>query len=133
MIGNAVPPMFFYKLAQSVIRYLKQYEARSGKHSALSGLAKRAVDPAIEVASLAMLAKAGGVIELPLKLFETRLGLPKDWIAFLAALRTSASTDGLDPYPACLHVRRVHAKYGENVSKAAAALKITRNTLRKYL
>ena len=31
------------------------------------------------------------------------------------------------------HVRRVYAKYGENVSKAAAALKITRNTLRKYL
>ena len=30
-------------------------------------------------------------------------------------------------------VRRVYAKYGENVSKAAAALKITRNTLRKYL
>ena len=27
----------------------------------------------------------------------------------------------------------VYAKYGENVSKAAAALKITRNTLRKYL
>lgn len=31
------------------------------------------------------------------------------------------------------HVRRVYAKYGENVSKAAAALKIARNTLRKYL
>ena len=31
------------------------------------------------------------------------------------------------------HIRRVYAKYGENVSKAAAALKITRNTLRKYL
>ena len=27
----------------------------------------------------------------------------------------------------------MYAKYGENVSKAAAALKITRNTLRKYL
>lgn len=32
-----------------------------------------------------------------------------------------------------LHVRAVYEKYGENVSKAAAALKITRNTLRKYL
>lgn len=31
------------------------------------------------------------------------------------------------------HIRSVYAKYGENVTKAAAALKITRNTLRKYL
>ena len=31
------------------------------------------------------------------------------------------------------HVRRVFAKYGENISKAAIALKITRTTLRKWL
>ena len=57
MIGNAVPPMFSYKLAQSVISYLKLYEAHSDKHSTLSDLAKRAVDPAIKAASLAVLAK----------------------------------------------------------------------------
>ena len=34
-----------------------------------------------------------------------------------------------------LMIRKIksYEKYGENVSKAAAALKITRNTLRKYL
>ena len=32
-----------------------------------------------------------------------------------------------------LHIRQVYSKYGENSSKAADALKITRNTLRKYL
>ena len=32
-----------------------------------------------------------------------------------------------------LHIRQVYAKYGENSSKTASALKITRNTLRKYL
>lgn len=32
-----------------------------------------------------------------------------------------------------LHVRAVYGKYGQNSSKAASALKITRNTLRKYL
>ena len=31
------------------------------------------------------------------------------------------------------HIKKVYQKYGQNVSKAAAALKITRNTLRKYL
>ena len=31
------------------------------------------------------------------------------------------------------HIKKVFQKYGQNVSKAAAALKITRNTLRKYL
>ena len=44
----------------------------------------------------------------------------------------SAAPDELD-VAIRQHVRRVYAKYGENVSKAAAALKITRNTLRKYL
>ena len=44
----------------------------------------------------------------------------------------SAAPDELD-VAIHQHVRRVYAKYGENVSKAAAALKITRNTLRKYL
>ena len=44
----------------------------------------------------------------------------------------SAAPDELD-VAISQHVRRVYAKYGENVSKAAAALKITRNTLRKYL
>ena len=57
MIGNAVPPMFSYKLAQSVINCLKLHEAHSDKHSTLSDLAKRAVDPAIKAASLAVLAK----------------------------------------------------------------------------
>ena len=57
MIGNAVPPMFSYKLAQSVISYLKLHKAHSDKHSTLSDLAKRAVDPAIKAASLAVLAK----------------------------------------------------------------------------
>ena len=31
------------------------------------------------------------------------------------------------------HIRRVYAKHGGNITKAAEALKITRNTLRKYL
>jgi len=53
-IGNAVPPMFSYKVAQSVISYLKQEKT----HSALSSLAKAVADPAIKAASLAMLAKA---------------------------------------------------------------------------
>ena len=41
----------------SVISYLKMHEAHSDKHSTLSDLAKRAVDPAIKAASLAVLAK----------------------------------------------------------------------------
>jgi DNA-binding protein Fis len=32
-----------------------------------------------------------------------------------------------------LHVRRVYEKYGENISRAAEALGISRNTARKYL
>ena len=62
MIGNAVPPMFSYKLAHSVIGYLKRRESHSDKHSVLADLAKRAVDPAVKAASLAMLVKAGGAI-----------------------------------------------------------------------
>ena len=32
-----------------------------------------------------------------------------------------------------IHVRRVYDKYGQNLSKAAEALKVARNTARKYL
>lgn len=31
------------------------------------------------------------------------------------------------------HVRRVFDKYGQNMSKTAQALKVARNTVRKYL
>ena len=49
-----------------------------------------------------------------------------------AADADAESSDDLDSAIRA-HVRRVFAKYGENVSKAAAALKITRTTLRKWL
>ena len=32
-----------------------------------------------------------------------------------------------------VHVRRVYDKYGQNLSKAAEALKVARNTAKKYL
>ena len=32
-----------------------------------------------------------------------------------------------------IHVRRVYDKYGQNLSKAAEALKVARNTAKKYL
>ena len=32
-----------------------------------------------------------------------------------------------------IHVRRVYDKYGQNLSKAAGALKVARNTAKKYL
>ena len=32
-----------------------------------------------------------------------------------------------------LHVRRVYEKYGENLTRAAEALDLSRNTVRKYL
>ena len=32
-----------------------------------------------------------------------------------------------------LHVRRVYDKYGQNLSKAATAMKVARNTAKKYL
>ena len=32
-----------------------------------------------------------------------------------------------------LHVRRVYEKYGENLTRAAEALDVSRNTVRKYL
>ena len=31
------------------------------------------------------------------------------------------------------HVRKIFAKYSQNLSRTAAALKISRNTLRKYV
>lgn len=52
------PLIFSYKLAQSVVHYLKQREVNAEKHSSLSDIA----NPAIKAASLAMLAKAGGII-----------------------------------------------------------------------
>ena len=32
-----------------------------------------------------------------------------------------------------MHIRRVYDKYGQNLTKAAEALNLSRNTLRKYL
>ena len=32
-----------------------------------------------------------------------------------------------------MHIRRVYDKYGQNLTKAAEALKVSRNTVRKYL
>ena len=32
-----------------------------------------------------------------------------------------------------VHVRRIYEKCGQNLTKAASALKVTRNTVRKYL
>ena len=32
-----------------------------------------------------------------------------------------------------LHIRRVYEKYGENLTRAAEALDVSRNTVRKYL
>ena len=32
-----------------------------------------------------------------------------------------------------LHVRRVYEKYGQNLTRAAEALDVSRNTVRKYL
>ena len=32
-----------------------------------------------------------------------------------------------------LHVRRIYEKYGENLTRAAEALDVSRNTVRKYL
>lgn len=55
-IGNAVPPLFAYRLAQSVIAYLREQTGRS--RSALGGLAQKVVDPAITAASVSVLAKA---------------------------------------------------------------------------
>ena len=55
-IGNAVPPLFAYRLAQSVIAYLREQTGRS--RSALGGLAQKVIDPAITAASVSVLAKA---------------------------------------------------------------------------
>ena len=32
-----------------------------------------------------------------------------------------------------LHIRRVYEKYGQNLTRAAEALGVSRNTVRKYL
>ena len=56
-IGNAVPPMFAFRLAQSVVAYLKRTR-QCERRSALLGIAKSVVTPAVKVASLAALAKA---------------------------------------------------------------------------
>jgi len=32
-----------------------------------------------------------------------------------------------------MHIRKVFDKYGQNLSRAADALKVSRNTVRKYL
>ena len=32
-----------------------------------------------------------------------------------------------------LHIRRVYEKYGRNLTRAAVALDVSRNTVRKYL
>ena len=52
-----------------------------------------------------------------------------------ACPHAAAETDIPDDLDSAIraHVRRVFAKYGENVSKAATALNITRTTLRKWL
>ena len=55
-IGNAVPPMFAYKLAQSVKTYLTEVEKRDRAASAY-GSAVKVIDPMLKVASLAIAAK----------------------------------------------------------------------------
>jgi len=55
-IGNAVPPMFSYKLAQSVVSYLKHKAGSADRHSVLSDIAEKTIDPAVKAASLAVLA-----------------------------------------------------------------------------
>ena len=47
----------------------------------------------------------------------------------------TASGDAPDELDAVirLHVRKVFDKYGQNMSKTAQALKVARNTVRKYL
>lgn len=52
-IGNAVPPLFSYKLAQAVVASLREGD----KHSALSSIAGKSIDSAMKAASLAVLAK----------------------------------------------------------------------------
>lgn len=58
-IGNAVPPLFAYQLAQSVREYLA---SQSKRRLPIAEIASKAVPKAIEAASLTLLAKAGGVL-----------------------------------------------------------------------